>query len=56
LGSFATESRNTFRGDKFMAATANVGGITRREFLYYILGATMAVLTAEFSGLLVCLM
>jgi cytochrome b6-f complex iron-sulfur subunit len=56
LGSFATESRNTFRGDKFMAATANVGGITRREFLYYIWGASMAVFTAEFSGLMVWFM
>jgi cytochrome b6-f complex iron-sulfur subunit len=31
----------------------NSGGITRREFLYYIWGASMAVFTAQFGGLLV---
>lgn len=39
-----------------MAATASVGGISRREFLYYIWGASMAVFTAEFAGLLVWFM
>lgn len=39
-----------------MAATASVGGISRREFLYYIWGASMAVFTAEFTGLMVWFM
>jgi cytochrome b6-f complex iron-sulfur subunit len=39
-----------------MVATASVGGISRREFLYYIWGASMAVFTAEFTGLLVWFM
>lgn len=39
-----------------MAATASVGGISRREFLYYIWGASMAVFTAEFAGLMVWFM
>ncbi|MFZ0546713.1 MAG: ubiquinol-cytochrome c reductase iron-sulfur subunit [Candidatus Promineifilaceae bacterium] len=39
-----------------MAATAGAGGISRREFLYYIWGASMAIFTAEFAGLLVWFM
>jgi cytochrome b6-f complex iron-sulfur subunit len=39
-----------------MAATAAAGGISRREFLYYIWGASMAVFTAEFAGLMVWFM
>lgn len=39
-----------------MAATASAGGISRREFLYYIWGASMAVFTAEFTGLMVWFM
>ena len=39
-----------------MAAVAGAGGISRREFLYYIWGASMAVFTAEFSGLMVWFM
>ena len=34
-------------------ATMNAGGMTRREFLFYIWGASMALLTAEFTGLLI---
>jgi hypothetical protein len=29
------------------------GGMTRREFLYYIWGASMALFTAEAAGLLI---
>jgi len=37
-----------------MATTvAEVRGMTRREFLYYIWGASMAIFTAEFAGLFV---
>lgn len=39
-----------------MAAVAGAGGISRREFLYYIWGASMAVFTAEFAGLMVWFM
>lgn len=39
-----------------MAVAAGAGGISRREFLYYIWGASMAVFTAEFSGLMVWFM
>jgi len=37
------------------AVDANVksGGISRREFLYYIWGASLALFTAEFAGLLI---
>ncbi len=35
------------------AATANADGLTRREFLYYIWGASLALFTAEFAGLLI---
>ncbi len=34
------------------AAVSN-GGMTRREFLYYIWGASMALFTAEFTGLII---
>ncbi|MCA9939655.1 MAG: Rieske 2Fe-2S domain-containing protein [Anaerolineales bacterium] len=34
-------------------ATMNAGGMTRREFLFYIWGASMALFTVEFGGLLV---
>jgi cytochrome b6-f complex iron-sulfur subunit len=35
-------------------ATAGTGsGLTRREFLYYIWGASMAVFTAQFTGLMI---
>ena len=34
-------------------AKANSGGISRREFLYYIWGASIALFTAEFAGLLI---
>lgn len=38
-----------------VAVNADVtsGGISRREFLYYIWGASLALFTAEFSGLLI---
>jgi cytochrome b6-f complex iron-sulfur subunit len=36
--------------------TAGTDGITRREFLYYIWGGSMAILLVEFSGLLVWFM
>jgi cytochrome b6-f complex iron-sulfur subunit len=36
-----------------VSADANGGGITRREFLYYIWGASMAIYGAQASGLLV---
>lgn len=34
-------------------AKVNGGGISRREFLYYIWGASIAIYTAQFSGLLI---
>lgn len=34
-------------------AKVGAGGMTRREFLYYIWGASMALFTAEFTGLLI---
>lgn len=34
-------------------ATVKSGGMTRREFLYYIWGASMALFTAEFGGLII---
>lgn len=34
-------------------AEARASGISRREFLYYIWGASMALFTAEFTGLLI---
>lgn len=37
---------------KATAATAPQAGVSRREFLYYIWGASMALFTAEFTGLL----
>lgn len=39
-----------------MAVAAGAGGISRREFLYYIWGASMAVFTAEFTGLMIWFM
>ncbi|MCP4415766.1 MAG: ubiquinol-cytochrome c reductase iron-sulfur subunit, partial [Chloroflexi bacterium] len=36
-----------------VSAEANSGGISRREFLYYIWGASIALYAAQFSGLLV---
>lgn len=40
-----------------MAATmAPAGGITRREFLYYIWAGSLAIFTAEFTGLMVWFM
>jgi len=36
--------------------TVSAGGLTRREFLYYIWGASIALFTVEFSGLLVWFM
>ena len=36
-----------------VGADAKSGGITRREFLYYIWGASMAIYAAQFSGLLI---
>ena len=36
-----------------VSAEAKGGGISRREFLYYIWGASIALYTAQFSGLLV---
>jgi cytochrome b6-f complex iron-sulfur subunit len=35
------------------SAAPSASGISRREFLYYIWGASMALFTAEFTGLLV---
>lgn len=37
-------------------ATVSADGLTRREFLYYIWGASIAVLTLEFTGLLIWFM
>ena len=37
-------------------ATVSADGLTRREFLYYIWGASIAVLTIEFTGLLIWFM
>lgn len=36
--------------------TVSADGLTRREFLYYIWGASIAVLTLEFTGLLIWFM
>ena len=36
-----------------VGADAKSGGISRREFLYYIWGASMAIYAAQFSGLLI---
>ncbi|GJM39908.1 MAG: hypothetical protein DHS20C20_01900 [Ardenticatenaceae bacterium] len=36
-----------------VSAEANSGGISRREFLYYIWGASIALYAAQFTGLLV---
>ncbi len=36
-----------------VSAEAKSGGISRREFLYYIWGASMALYAAQFSGLLI---
>ncbi len=38
------------------AATVSPGGLTRREFLYYIWGASIALVTVEFTGLIVWFM
>jgi cytochrome b6-f complex iron-sulfur subunit len=35
------------------AETNSTAGITRREFLYYVWGASMAVFTAQFAGLFI---
>jgi cytochrome b6-f complex iron-sulfur subunit len=35
------------------ATTGPASGMTRREFLYYIWGASMAVFTAQFAGLMI---
>lgn len=37
-------------------ATANAEGLTRREFLYYIWGASIALATLQFTGLMVWFM
>jgi cytochrome b6-f complex iron-sulfur subunit len=37
-------------------ATAEAAGLTRREFLYYIWGASLALFTLEFTGLMVWFM
>lgn len=37
-------------------ATVSPGGLTRREFLYYIWGASIALVAVEFTGLLVWFM
>lgn len=37
-------------------ATVSADGLTRREFLYYIWGASIAVLAVEFTGLLIWFM
>lgn len=39
--------------DAAVGADANSGGISRREFLYYIWGASIALYLAQFGGLLV---
>ena len=36
--------------------TASAGSLTRREFLYYIWGASIALFAVEFTGLLVWFM
>jgi len=36
-----------------VGADVQSGGISRREFLYYIWGASLALFTAEFAGLLI---
>ena len=36
-----------------VSAEAKSGGISRREFLYYIWGASLALYTAQFTGLLI---
>ena len=36
-----------------VSAEANSGGISRREFLYYIWGASIALYAAQFTGLLI---
>lgn len=38
------------------AASENTAGVSRREFLYYIWGASIVVFTAQFTGLLVWFM
>jgi cytochrome b6-f complex iron-sulfur subunit len=37
-------------------ATSGAAGISRREFLYYVWGASLALFTAEFTGLMVWFM
>jgi cytochrome b6-f complex iron-sulfur subunit len=37
-------------------ATVSAGGVSRREFLYYIWGASIALFTAQFGGLMVWFM
>ena len=37
-------------------ATANAGGVTRREFLYYIWGASLALFLVETTGLTIWFM
>lgn len=37
-------------------ATPSAGGMTRREFLYYIWGASLALVTLEFTGLMIWFM
>jgi cytochrome b6-f complex iron-sulfur subunit len=37
-------------------ATVSAGGVTRREFLYYIWGASIALFTAQFGGLMIWFM
>jgi len=39
--------------DAAVGADAKSGGISRREFLYYIWGASIALYAAQFSGLLI---
>lgn len=39
--------------DVAVSAEAKSGGISRREFLYYIWGASIALYAAQFSGLLI---
>lgn len=39
--------------DAAVSAEAKSGGISRREFLYYIWGASIALYAAQFSGLLI---
>ena len=38
------------------ASTESASGLTRREFLYYIWGASIALFTVEFTGLLIWFM